>query len=142
MDKVRYYKDCDLVLKRLVYNSETLSLDELKTISPDYSSKIIQEFEDNNIARWSNTIGYFDSINQDIAKPLLRRRYYEILADEEIKSNKRDELSERSTNAAQKSASAAERSLIEAGNSRKWAIVSAVGTITAATIAVLTFFLK
>lgn len=82
MDKVRYYKDCDAALKRLVNNSESLFLDELKRISPDYSSKIIQEFEDNNIAHWSSIIGHFETVNIDVAKPMLRRKYYEQLCQQ------------------------------------------------------------
>lgn len=118
MDDACFYKECNIVLNRLLTNENTLFRDELVKLSPDYADYIIQEFSENNIAKWDSLMGYFCDINKDIAIPIYHKRHYERLYDYAVANRKRDELSERNT--------------ISVEESTKWAKQSAEASLRSA----------
>lgn len=140
MDYVCLYSDCNKVLSRLFKNDQILFDKELLEISPNYASSVIQEFLDKNIAKWDSVMKCFIDINKDVVLRLYRNRYYERLADKYSNERKRDSLYERSTISAERSADAAQKSAESANKSRIWAIISAVGTLISAGIAVFALF--
>lgn len=128
MDEVRLYKECNVVLNRLLTNADTLFRDELEKLSPDYAEYIIQEFAENNIAKWDSLLGCFCDINKDSAIPIYYKRHYERLYDFALANRKRDELSERNTVSVEESTKwakqSAEASLRSAESAEKANIIA------------------
>lgn len=112
MDEISFYRDCDAVLKKLI-NDKVIDFSDIKQISPNNSHAILQEFKDNALIKnESILLEYYRVTSQ--AYVFYNRKHYERIVDRLVLDKKRDDLVERGTISAEKSAESAKMSAVSA----------------------------
>ena len=125
MDEIKYTKECEIVLDRLLQN-EVIYKSDVVNISPSYYDTIIQDFLDRKIIKQEFLDSY--SVNKDVAYRYFNNRSFERKIDSLISNIKRDELAERSTISSEVSARMAEKSseaAVRSANAAEKAIIEA-----------------